>query len=78
MDDTPTRERIRIQHGKGTFLEMHPDGNEVHKIIGDGYEIVLKDKKMLVKGMMYITVEGNAYVNVMGNKVEQNRTVFLV
>ena len=71
MDDTPTRERIRIQHGKGTFLEMHPDGNEVHKIIGDGYEIVLKDKKMLVKGMMYITVEGNAYVNVMGNKVEQ-------
>ena len=54
MDDTPTRERIRIQHGKGTFLEMHPNGDEVHKILGDGYEIILKDKNMLVLSLIHI------------------------
>lgn len=71
MDDTPTRERVRIQHGKGTFLEMHPNGDEVHKIIGDGYEITLKDKNMLVKGKLNITVEGDAYLWIQGDKVEQ-------
>jgi hypothetical protein len=71
MDDTPTRERVRIQHGQGTFMEMHPNGDEVHKIIGDGYEITLKDKNMLVKGKLNITVEGDAYLWVQGNKVEQ-------
>ena len=71
LDDTPTRERVRLQHGKGTFLEMHPNGDEVHKIIGDGYEIILKDKNMLVKGKLNITVEGDAYLWVQGNKVEQ-------
>ena len=73
MDDTPTRERIRVQHGKGTFFEMHPNGDEVHKIIGDGYEITLKDKNMLVKGKLNITVEGDAYLWVQGNKVEIGR-----
>ena len=71
MDDTPTRERIRLQHGKGSFLEMHPNGDEVHKIIGDGYEITLKDKNLLVKGKLNITVEGDAYLWIQGNKVEQ-------
>lgn len=71
MDDTPTRERIRIQHGQGSFIEMHPNGDEVHKIIGDGYEITLKDRNLLVKGKLNITVEGDAYLWVQGNKVEQ-------
>jgi hypothetical protein len=44
MDDTPTRERVRLQHRIGTFLEMHPDGDEVHKVYGTGYEIYLKGK----------------------------------
>ncbi len=40
MDDTPTRERVRIQHRSGSFIEMHPNGDEVHKIVGKGYEII--------------------------------------
>ena len=71
MDDTPGRERVRLQHRKGTFIEMHPNGDEVHKVYGDGYEIVGKDKKLLVKGNCMITVEGDAYVNVKGDKVEK-------
>lgn len=71
LDDTPTRERVRLQHGAGTFLEIHPNADEVHKIIGDGYEIILKDKNMLVKGKLNITVEGDAYLWVQGDKIEQ-------
>ena len=33
LDDTPGRERVRIQHGKSrNFIEMHPNGNQVIKV----------------------------------------------
>ena len=35
LDDTPTRERVRIQHGKSkNFIEMHPNGDQVVKVFG--------------------------------------------
>lgn len=71
LDDTPTRERVRLQHRTGTFIEMHPNGDEVHKIIGDGYEIILKDKNMLVQGKLNITVIGDANFHIQGDKIEQ-------
>jgi len=78
MDDTPTRERVRIQHGKGTFLEMHPNGDEVHKIIRDGYSITLGDHNISIgvdDGLnakkLNITVYGDAYMHITGNKIEQ-------
>ena len=71
MDDTPSRERIRIQHRSGTFIEMHPNSDEVHKVYGDGYEITIKDKYMLVKGKLNIDVQGDAYIHVTGDKIEQ-------
>lgn len=70
MDDTPTRERVRLQHRSGTFIEMHPDGDEVHKVYGDGYEITIKNKKVLIKGFCNVTIEGDSIVNVKGNKTE--------
>jgi len=48
MDDTPTRERIRLQHRSGTFSEMHPDGDSVYKIFGDGYSITLGDHNISI------------------------------
>jgi hypothetical protein len=71
MDDTTGRARIRLQHRSGTFNETHSDGTEVHKIIGDGYEIVAKDKYVLIKGICNITINGDAVVNVKGNKFER-------
>lgn len=78
MDDTPTRERIRIQHKSGTFTEIHPNGDEVHKIIGDGYHIVLGDQNISIgvdngklEKKLNITINGDAYFYVKGNKVEQ-------
>jgi hypothetical protein len=70
LDDTPTRERVRLQHRSGTFIEMHPNGDEVHKVYGDGYEITIKDKNILVQGNISITVLGDADVRIKGNKTE--------
>lgn len=65
MDDTPTRERVRLQHRTGTFIEMHPNGDEVHKVYGDGYEITIKNKNVLIKGTCNITIEGNCNMQVL-------------
>lgn len=67
VDDTPGQERIHMYHRTGTFFEMHPDGNEVHKVIGDGYEITLKNKNIYVKGSCNITVDGDTNLKVGGN-----------
>ena len=66
LDDTPTRERVRLQHRSGTFFEMHPNGDEVHKVYGDGYEIVIKNKNVLIKGTCNITINGDANMHVLG------------
>lgn len=70
MDDTPSRERVRLTHRTGTFIEMHPNGDEVHKVYGDGYEITIKDKNVLIKGACTVTIEGDALTQIKGNKVE--------
>ena len=68
MDDTHTRERVRIQHGKSkNFIEMHPNGDQVVKIFGDGYEIIAKNKNVLIKGFCNITVRGDCNMEVLGN-----------
>lgn len=71
LDDTPGRERVRIQHRTGTFTEIHPNSDEVHKVFGDGYEIHLKNKNMLVKGVCSITIEGDSIVHTKGDKYER-------
>ena len=67
MDDTPTRERIRLAHRANTFIEMHPNGDHVCKIYGDGYEIILNDKNVFISGVCNITIEGNSVMNVKGD-----------
>jgi hypothetical protein len=73
MDDTPGRERIRIQHGKNanTFIEMHPNGDVVHRIQGDGYEVILGNKNVQINGVCNITINGDCNMHVLGNKNEQ-------
>lgn len=71
LDDTPKRERIRLTHRTGTFIEMHPNGDEVHKVFGDGYEITIKDKNVLIQGKCNIEVVGDANIHIKGDKIEQ-------
>jgi hypothetical protein len=71
LDDTPGRERVRLNHRTGTFIEMQADGTEVHKIVGDGYEIIAKDKNVLIEGICNITIKGDCLMTVEGNKKER-------
>ena len=79
MDDTPGRERIRIQHRgantangmmPGSFIEMHPNGDVVHKIYGESYEIIAGRKNIQIKGTCNITIEGDCNMHVLGDKTE--------
>jgi hypothetical protein len=77
LDDTRGRERIRLQHGgartggRGSFFEMHSNGDKVEKIIGKNYQIVAKDNNVLISGVCNITIEGDSVVHVKGDKYER-------
>lgn len=67
LDDTKGSETVRLAHRMGTFTEMQPDGTKVDKIVGDGYEIIAKNKHVLIKGVCNITIEGDSVLNVKGD-----------
>jgi hypothetical protein len=67
FDDTKGAERIRTQHRLGTYTEMRANGDQVVSVVGDGYEIISKDKNVLIKGICNITVEGNCVMEVKGD-----------
>lgn len=71
LDDTPNQERIKLAHRIGTFIEMHSNGDEVHKVYGDGYEITIKNKNVIIKGHCNITIDGDCTTYVKGNKNER-------
>ena len=71
MDDTPGRERVRLEHRSGTFTEIQPIGDVVHKIIGKGYEIIASDKNVMISGVCNITVQGDSVFHVQGNSFQQ-------
>ena len=56
-----------MQHRDGSFLEYHPKGNVVHKIVGTTFEITVKDRNVLVSGDCNITIHGNAHLQIDGN-----------
>ncbi len=64
FDDTPGFERIHTFHKSGTFDEVHPDGSRMTKVVGNNYEIILKDDNLLVKGDLNITVDGQARIKI--------------
>jgi hypothetical protein len=59
-----------MQHRTGTFFEMHPNGDEVHKIQGDYYTIVAKNNNVKISGKCVITIEGDAVTEIKGDKYE--------
>lgn len=71
VDDTEGAERLHTYHKSGTFEEIHPDGTVVTRIVGDEFEITIKDRNVHVKGSMNITVDGDASIYVKGNVEEQ-------
>ena len=70
-DDTPTAERLHKYHKTGTFEEIQPDGTKVTKIVGNEYEITLKDKKVLINGTCDVTIAGNCRMLYKGDLVQE-------
>ena len=71
VDDTPNNGRIHEYHNSGTFYEIQADGSKVTKVIGDEYEITLKDKKVYVKGSCDVTIGGDARLLVTGDMYQE-------
>jgi hypothetical protein len=71
MDDTPNSERVRLNHRSGTFIEMQPNGDEVHKVYGNGFEITVQNKNVTIMGVCNITIHGDSNMRVLGNRTEQ-------
>ncbi len=66
-DDTAGAERFHRYHPSGTFVEDHPDGDQVRKIQKDKYEIVLGDEHIHIMGNVTVTVDGDCNMLVKGN-----------
>jgi len=67
LDDTPGRERVRIQHRSNTFTEMQPNGDRVNKVYGTNYEIIAGDNNVLIKGQCNITINGACVITIIGD-----------
>ena len=71
FDDSPDGERIHLYHRKGTYLEIDPNGSELNFIVGDGYQIVLRNNNIYVVGTANLTVGGNINILCQGDaKIE--------
>ncbi len=62
IDDTPNYERTHSFHKSGTYTEIDSAGRRVNKIVGDDFEIVVKDKTVYVQGNVNIQINGNASI----------------
>jgi hypothetical protein len=67
IDDTPGAERLHAYHRAGTFIEVHPNGTTVQKIVKDRYTVVMSDDHLKVSGNCHVSIEGNCTVFVKGN-----------
>lgn len=71
FDDSPDGERFHLYHRKGTFLEIDPNGSQTNFIVGDGYQIVLRNNNIYVVGTANLTVGGNIKILCQGDaKIE--------
>ncbi len=71
IDDTDGARRIHEYHASGTNREIMDDGTRVTRIVGDDYEIVVKDKKVMIFGECSVTIQGDARVRVDGNMIHE-------
>ena len=67
FDDTPGQERVQLAHRKGSFIEIDKDGNEVHKVVKDGYMLVMGSDYVYISGKCSVTVGGDCNLKVGGN-----------
>ena len=72
-DNTESNRRIHEWHASGTHYEIHDDGTKVTNVIGDNYELTVKNNNVLIRGSCNVTIEGDSKLLVMGDKYEEVR-----
>ena len=77
VDDTPNAQRLHTYHKSGTYEEVDVSGRRVNKVVGDDYEVVVKNKTVYIQGDWNIEVKGNFTLNVQGNIVVNGKTINL-
>jgi hypothetical protein len=71
IDDTNGARRIHEYHASGTNREIMNDGTTVTRIVGDDYQIVVKDKKVIIFGSCSVTIAGDARLRIDGDMVHE-------
>lgn len=67
VDDTVGAERVHIFHRSGTFIELLPNGDCVHKSINDDHSIVIKNKYTATGGDEIANVGGSTDTTINGD-----------
>jgi hypothetical protein len=76
MDDTPNAERLHLYHRSGSRIEFLRDGDMTLKVANNNYEIILKDKKVLIAGSADIELSnGNYNINAYKGKTEDGGNI---
>lgn len=71
IDDTPGAERLNRQHTSGTYEEIIADGTKTTKVVGNEFELTIKDKKIFIGGSCDVTILGDAKMAVLGDYYQQ-------
>ena len=69
VDDTEGAERLSISHRSGTFIEIHPDGTTVSKVVGERYTVIMSNDTLEIKGNVNVKVDGDVNME-MRHRVE--------
>ena len=76
LDDTPNAERIHLYHRTGSRIEFLRDGDMTMKVANNNYEIILKDKKVLIAGSADIELSNGHYnINAYKGKSEDGGSI---
>lgn len=78
FDDSEGSVRYHRYHPAGTYEEIVNDGSRTIKVIGDDYELILKNKNIYINGNVNMTCTGDMRQLVGGNyhlEVEKDYTV---
>ena len=74
IDDTPGEERIKVFHGKSTFIDIDKDGNVRIRVVGNVYSEVFGDVSEKIHGNRTTMIEGDNTLYVQGEELRKSDT----
>ena len=66
-DVTPGKERISTIHRTGTYEEVTPVGDKTSVIVGNNFQVIVKDNNVNIKGNCNLTIDTNCTTFIKGN-----------